>query len=461
MSDILFQYERVNPTSWAYLSSLLLLALFFKFNRVFSVRNIDLFMLIALAPGLLLVLYSYEQEGLGGAVNVVEIQKLGFQWLFAVGVIILIRLLIDPAMVRRPLLDPNLNAAGLAFLGSSLLFFLMANVVTGQLAQADLAPALPAAELKAHTAKIEASSDETLDTFDTEGPGYWLLYLLPRISTQTVIDQSAEAPPETDAERLQQQQRVGVVTTRVVAIISQVMIVVGLVLVGAWHFDNLVAGIAAAVMYLLLPYTAKWCGDPQHCLPASLLVWAVVLYRRPMLAGILIGLASGTIYYPFFLLPLWCSFYWDRGVKRFATGFMIAIGALMITMAITAGSPDRFLGHLRQMFGIRWPRLEHLQGIWRLGFWNPVYRIPIIIAFSALAISFIVWPNRKNLGVLISCTAALMVGAQFWQPHEGGMFVAWYLPLLLLTIFRPNLEDRIAATMVRESWWEQRKRRAT
>ena len=178
-----------------------------------------------------------------------------------------------------------------------------------------------------------------------------------------------------------------------------------------------------------------------------------------MLAGILIGLASGTIYYPFFLLSLWCSFYWERGVKRFAVGFLIAIAALMISMAISAGSPDRFLGHLRQMFGIRWPRLEHLQGIWR--FWDPVYRIPIIIAFSAFSISFVAWPNRKNLGVLISCTAALMVGAQFWQPHEGGMYVAWYLPLLLLTIFRPNLEDRIAATMVSESWWEQRKRRAT
>lgn len=457
MSDILFQYERVNPTSWAYLSSLLLLALFFKFNRVFSVRNLDLFMLISLAPGLLLVLFSYEKEGLGDAANVVEIQKLGFQWLFAVGVIIMIRLLIDPAMVRRPLLDPNLNAAGLAFLGSSLLFFLMANVVTGQPSPADLSPALPAAELKAQAAKLDPNDDETTDTFETEGPGYWLLYLLPRISTQTVIDQSAEAPPETDAERLQQQQKVGVVTTRVVAIISQVMIVAGLVLVGSWHFDNPVAGIAAAVMYLLLPYTAKWCGDPQHCLPASLLVWAVVLYRRPMLAGILIGLASGTIYYPFFLLSLWCSFYWDRGVKRFAAGFLIAIAALMISMAISAGSPDRFLGHLRQMFGIRWPRLEHLQGIWR--FWDPVYRIPIIIAFSAFSISFVAWPNRKNLGVLISCTAALMVGAQFWQPHEGGMFVALYLPLLLLTIFRPNLEDRVASTMVSESWWELRKRR--
>ena len=36
MSEILFQYEKVNPTSWAYLSSLLILALFFKFNRLNS-----------------------------------------------------------------------------------------------------------------------------------------------------------------------------------------------------------------------------------------------------------------------------------------------------------------------------------------------------------------------------------------------------------------------------------------
>lgn len=450
MSDILFQYEKVNPTSWAYLSSLLMLALFFKFNRVFSVRNVDLFLLISLAPGLLLVQYSYENDGIRS--NALEMQELGFQWLFAVGGLLLFRLLIDPAMVRRPLLEPNLNAAGLSFLGSSLLFFLMANVVTGKPSPADLSPAVPAAQMK-----VEPGG-EAVDTFETEGPGYWLIYLLPRISTQTVISQSDEKAPETDEEKEDQQKQVGVATVRVVAIISQVMIVAGVVLIGSWHFENLNAGIAAATMYLLLPYTAKWCGSVQHCLPASLLVWAVVLYRRPFAAGLLIGLASGTIYYPIFLLPLWCSFYWDRGVKRFAVGVLVAISVLIVSLYFTAGNLDRFFDDLRQMFGVRLPRLEHLQGIWREGFWNSVYRIPVLIAFCALAISFTAWPGRKNLGILISCTAALMVGAQFWHAHGGGMYVAWYLPLLLLTIQRPNLEDRVALTMVSEGWWEQRQK---
>jgi hypothetical protein len=30
--------------------------------------------------------------------------------------------------------------------------------------------------------------------------------------------------------------------------------------------------------------------------------------------------------------------------------------------------------------------------------------------------------------------------------------MAWYLPLFLLTVFRPNLEDRVAASVVGEGW---------
>jgi len=451
MSVILYEYEKVNPTSWAYLSSLLMLALFFKFNRVFSVRNLDLFLLIFLAPGLLLVQWSFENEGFKIDAALAA-QKLGFLWLHAVGAVLLLRLLLDSAMVRRPLLEPNLNAAGLAFLGSALLFFLMTNVVTGPIRRADWTPAMRAEEMRA-----EQEIGQPADTFETEGPGYWLLYWLPRISTQTVVAGSAETSPETAQEKKEQQQEVREITARVMAILSHVMIVLGLVLIGARHFDNLTAGISAATMYLLLPYTALWTGSVEHALPSALLVWAIVFYRRPLLAGILLGLASGTIYYPIFLLPLWCSFYWERGVKRFLFGVLVAIGALVLTLYLTT-DPEAFLSRLWQMFGVRLPKRENLQGIWREGFWNPLYRLPILFAFLALAISFVAWPPRKHLGTLISCTAALMIGAQFWHAHGGGIYVAWYLPLLLLTIHRPNLEDRVALAAVAEGWWQSRQR---
>lgn len=446
MPDILFHYERVNPTSWAYLSSLLMLALYFKFNRVLSVRNVDLFLLILLAPGLLLVQWSWENND---AENALAIEHLGFLWLLATELILLVRLLADNAMVRRPLLDPNLNAAGLMFMGSSLLFFLMANVVTGDPKAEDLLPGRTAEEVR-----VDVAVGEPQNSFETDGPGFFLFYRLPRVATQTVIKAQPVTEKTTPLAEYREERQIQVATTRVVAIISHVMIVIGMMLVGHLHYGNITMGIAAATMYLLLPYTALWTGAPAHALPAALLVWSIVCYRRPFLAGMMIGLASGTVYYPAFLLPLWCSYYWNRGLKRFVAGVVLMLGVLVLTLAFTATDTQLFIDRLLQMFGMRLPMNANLRGIWQ--FWNPVYRYPLIAAFVALSFGFTMWPYQKTLATLISCTAAIMCAVQFWHAYDGGIFIAWFLPLLLLMIFRPNLEDRVAEAMVGEGWWKKR-----
>ena len=453
MPDILFHYERVNPTSWAYLSSLLMLAMYFKFNRIWSVRNLDLFLLIFLAPGLLLV--QWAAENMGVHANAPSIQYMGFLWLFVTEGLLLVRLLLDSAMVRRPLLEPNLNAAGLLCLGGSLLFFLMANVVTGIPSAADLSPARHAEVVRVEEAEENQDTDVQSDSFSTDGPGFWLLYRQPRILTQQLIGAGDPEDQETPAERDEEELLIREATARVVAILSHITIVVGLLVIGYWHFENLTAGIGAMTMYLMLPYTALWTGSPQHALPASLLIWAVVFYRRPLLAGMMLGLAAGTIYYPAFMLPLWCSFYWSRGQKRFLTGVLLMIAVLVITMAVTATSTDLFVQRLLQMFGLRLPASTNLGGIWQT--WSPVYRYPILAAFVALSISFAIWPTRKNLGTLISGSAAIMLAAQFWHAYDGGIFIAWFLPLLLLTIFRPNLEDRTALNKLSRGWWLEKR----
>jgi len=456
MPDILFHYERVNPTSWAYLSSLLMLALYFKFNRIWSVRNIDLFLLILLAPGLLLVQWAAENEGI--APNAANIEYLGFLWLFMTQGLLLIRLMLDAAMVRRPLLEPNLNAAGLLFLGGSLLFFLMANVVTGKPSAGDLSPARQAEAVRTEEAQEaqEKNRDDTLsDSFSTDGPGFWSIYRLPRILTQQLIGAGDPNRQETAAERDQEELMIREATARVMAILSHVLIVVGLLVIGHWHFENITAGIAAMTMYLMLPYTALWTGSVEHALPASLLIWAVALYRWPLFAGMMIGLASGTIYYPAFLLPLWCSFYWYRGLKRFLAGVLLMIAVLVITMAVTATSTEDFVKQLFQMFGLRLPATSNLGGIWQS--WHSVYRFPILAVFVVLSFSFAIWPTQKNLGTLISCSASTMLAAQFWHAYDGGIFIAWFLPLLLLTIFRPNLEDRVPLNKLSRGWWLERR----
>src|SRR5687768_16780654 len=131
MSEILFQYRKIDPTTWVYLSSLLIISVFFKFNRFWSVRNLDLVLLILLAPGLLMVNQSRQALADAEAVEAVvetldevdtapaglaarkdslrNTQFFGYAWLLGVSAVWLVRLLADPTMIRRPLLEPNLS----------------------------------------------------------------------------------------------------------------------------------------------------------------------------------------------------------------------------------------------------------------------------------------------------------------------------------------------------------------
>ncbi len=439
MKEILVQYEPVNPTTWAYLASLLMIAVYFKFNRILSVRNLDLLGLVALAPALLMVQYGRLHANLG-------VEHAGYIWLFAVSGLFLLRLLLDSLMVRRPLLEPNLTVGGLAFLGLSLFVFLMANVVTGTPDAADVAGSQRAADL----VDGKAPGNE-LSSLQTHGPGFPLLFLLPQISTQSVLGENGQqqAPVATSTNiPANSAQLVHVVTARVMAILSQLGIVIGLVLVGVRHFDNIKTGIAAATLYLLLPYTAMWTGSVTHALPGALLVWAIVFYRWPLLAGAMIGLAFGTIYYPIFLLPLWISFYWQRGLTRFLIGVFAMVGVVMFVAALTSDDIQVFLRRLQQMYGLALPQATNLSGAWGQ-FWQPIYRYPIVAAHVGLSLSMALWPAQKNLGTLISYSAAVMLGTQFWYAHSGGLAPDWYLPLLLLTTFRSNLEDRVALAVVK------------
>ncbi len=441
MSDILFHYHKVNPTTWVYLSSLLTICLFFKFSRVWSVRNLDLLGLILLAPGLLMVDFGLSNDR-------PAIEQIGYIWLFATAGIFTIRMLFDPMMVRRPLLEPNLSVGGMTFLGLSLMAFLMANVVNSQPTPDDLAGAKGAEQV------VERKSSEPDDTsLATHGPGYPLLHLLPRLSTQFIENSSRQSPQEADLSR--DVVRRG--TARTMAIISHLAIVIGMVLIGYRHFDNIRAGIAAATLYLLLPYTAQLTGRVDHALPAALLVWAVEAYRRPLASGMLMGLAIGVIYYPAFLLPLWLGFYWQRGLLRFSLGVFTTLALLVGSLAFTSDSLPAFWSQVQQMFG--WTSLSpaDIEGFWSFDIIDPVYRYPVLVALLAFCISLALWPAQKNLGTLMSCSAAVMLATQFWHPHSGGLYMAWYLPLVLLTIFRPNLEDRVALSVLGEGWFPRRR----
>ncbi len=469
MSHLLLYYQRPEPATWVFLSSFLLFGLYFVFHRFWSLRNLDLVLLVLLAPGLMMVyegrrmrednvrpvstlklvhIQSQENTQLNTRIDngplssaplnaegkpispseeqmrpapeawtSEKLQFYGFAFLLTACGLLAIRMLIDPAIVRRPLLEPNLSIGGLCFIGVSLLIFLLANVITSD-------------------PRMEAEHGPPL------GPGYALLNMLPELPTTPAPDlPDWQRPPLTNPWLPN--------LARIVAIVANLAIVFGIVGVGYWHFDNIKTGIGAATMYLLLPYTAQMTGNVQHALPAAFLVLAILSYRLPLLAGLFLGTGAGLVYYPFFLLPLWISFYWHRGLGRLLSGVCISLGVLSILLLL--GGVEAFFAHLQKMYGLWFPSMDGLEGVWGTGI-PAIFRLPVLVAFIILSLSFSFWPARKTLGTLMCGTAAVMLAAQFWHGYGGGLYMAWFLPAVLLTIFRPNVDDRIAVKVVRPNW---------
>jgi len=421
MQEILFEYE-MHPTTWVYISSLLIIGIYFKFHRLFSVRNLDLLGLLTFSPGLLLIAHGQEQWG--------------YNWLFVVSGLFLVRLLIDPLMVRRPLLEPNLSASGLTFTGVALLVFLTANVLTVQISESDLEGARRWEQILARKAAPEEQA------LAHHGPGYPLFYAFADLSRRAIAPGDGSQP---EGGLVLQR-----ATTRATAVLGHLAVVLGIVLIGYRHFDNVQTGVAMASLYLLLPYTTQMTGQVDHVIPAALLVWAVASYRRPVVSGVLVGMAAGVIYYPIFLLPLWCSYYWRRGLVRFVAAVVVVLLFLTASLAFTSESFAAFVDNVQLTFGWTQLSLSSADGFWE--FHGQAYRIPVMAAFAGLSASLALWPAQKNLGTLMGLSAAVMLATQFWHAQQGGVYMGWYLPLLVLTIFRPNLEDRVAATAVSDSW---------
>ena len=540
MNEFPFGYERIQETSWAYLSSLLMLALFFKFNRFWTMRNLDLLLLILLAPGLLMVYHgermpsgsaaagvnlpvvvkpaetnplappssgsengsadgqanqvsspessfagelpaktgdsqlpSDSQAGLPAPITPTpaqpantrpadveptpmteltagqRLQRAGYIWLLAVGGIFLVRLLIDPLLVRKPMLEPNLTIGGLVFLGCSLMIFSFANIITAAPGTDDLEGAIGAVRMVKREAIDSAVDQQLLE----HGPGYPMLHVFPVIWTFSGQRSMMKADTTELAALVQME-----MAAKAVVIFSHILMVVGIIALGYYHFSNFRNGVGMAVIYLMLPHTSLYAGHVMHLLPGVLILWAVVMFRQPMVAGVMLGLATGVAYYPFFLLPLWVSFYWERGAGRFVAGMLTALAVCIAGLLPTSPDAAAFMAQLKTMFGFWLPRMQGLEGIWSLG-WDPWFRIPVLVAFITLCVSFVFWPMRKSLGTLIAYTSAVMVAVQFWHGYSGGVYLAWYVPLALAIFFRPNLSDRLATNELNPGWATRRRLR--
>lgn len=420
--------------------------MFFQFKRVFSLRNWDLLALFALVPGLLLVQSGHDRrrearqlddaatrlimlsaadgyaslsagllQGPARQRDVLarEILATGYTWLLAGSGYWILRCLLDLALIRRPGLTPNLNPAGLGWLAGSLFLALGAVAIN------------------------RPPPDE-----GRIGPPSTVLQEAQTRTEQIVRNTSGE----TDRNKVRWW------VERTLAGACHLMVIAALGWIGYYHFNNIGTGMAAATAYLTLPFLAFHMTQVHHVLPAALLLWAVAAYRWHRTAGALLGVAAGGFGFPIVVAPVWLSFYRSRGLGRFALSFLVAAGLSLLFAGIVLWLNGKFDLQIPTTMGLpQWSnwRVGGQEGFWVGAHW--AYRIPVFIAATAFMLVSAIWPTPKDLSNVIALSTAQLLAVQLWYAERGGIYVLWYLPLLILMVFRPSLNNHFPPTVRSET----------
>jgi hypothetical protein len=488
--SVFLDFNLPNATTWFYFSWLLAVALFFKFSRLLSIRNWDVVTVFLLVPGLLMIQAARAGSGSSPIQQALEAAELagrgaamaqgagcghapeaalwfggyshlhpalapqarlwwGYLWLMCGSGYFFLRCLLDLTLVQRPALSPNLNFGGLFWLAGALLACL-STVAFRAPALRPLDAATTLEKASPNPARLAGLSGEQRAPYNAQ-------------------NSPLVGPESAPFGQLRQQFGAKFWLSRIFAVLGHLVVVVGLILIGRWHFQDVTLGMAAATFYLLVPYTGLYVGQAHHVWPMALVVWALATYKLPILAGAFLGLAAGTMYFPIVLLPIWFSFYWRRGAGRFLAAFLLCAGLCLAIIGLVLWLQNDLDSSIREALGqTAWQpwRIPTTEGFWTGTYAQDAvtqdratqgatwaYRIPVSIAYAAFVLVTAFWPWPKNLAHVMTLSAAALIGIQFWYADQGGVYVLWYLPLLLLLIFRPNLEERRPAPIQAETDW--------
>jgi hypothetical protein len=353
--------------------------------------------------------------------------------LMALTILLIVRLLFDESLTRRPRLDQNLNQAGITFLCIPAFAILMFSVYMGR-------PEDSTFKAVEHGRALLERRDVPVDpqTGEHTQPAPTSTLIAAGGAAMAQLSGNLPKSPSDDSASTG---NVEVLLARSLVVVAHTFVVLGLLMIGRQHFASLQIGISMSCLYLLLPCTAVNVHELNHVLPAACLVWAIASYRNPVVSGVLLGLASGTLFFAAFLLPLWAVFYGKKGGLRFVVS-VLGIGAVLITsLLLISGDASSFTNKL--VTTANWTAYRLLDDSPTDGdatLSQLFIRIPMAAIFFVMLTAMTVLPRPRNLENLLSNSTCLVVAAQMWYPDDIGTYVLWYLPLFLIVIFRPRLD---------------------
>lgn len=401
--------------AWLCFSIPLVLTVFFRFGRVWSLRNFDLIVLLGVSLGVSLVRLYGNDFSFGVAV------------LMASTGVLLARLLADGFLVKRPRLETNLNPQALTFLGVAAVTVVTFGILFVPLPRASQQTVARGQEVLNGEAPLPKKKEDILTG---SGP-------VPAIATAG----SLEVSNRVAGERKTEPDAVPRVAAGILAGLGHVAVLAALIFIGIRHFHDRNLAVAMSVLYLLLPSTTVDPNSVNHILSAVWILWAVALYRVPWASGIFLGLACGSLLYPALLLPVWFAFFGRAHALRFAAALLGVWAVLLGSFAFLSHDVQNYLLGTLQLIpnGVEILVAGESPLTWRVT--NELIRWPIIGSFLVMLTALTIWPREKRFEHLLAASAAVIVGIQFWYPQQLGESLTGYIPLVLLIAFRPRLQQ--------------------
>jgi len=412
--SVFFDIQLPSPLVWFLMAFSLAFVSFFQFVRPLTLRNWDLLALFGFAPGFLLLEEARRMDDIG-------LRYAGYGWLLLQAAWWFARCLIDTRMDRRVRFPCNLTRPALIALAVC--------VVGGVLGM--------------------LSFRSTESQLFGKPPG---LFRGVETTATAVIQQAQFNTAE-------QGDLVKFWVMRGLSVVCHILVMTLLATICRQHFQDRTAAAAAPLLYMLLPATTFAFDQSHHVWPTAFVLAAVCSYRNAMWAGVFLGIAAGTSFFPLVLLPVWLQFYRQRGQGMFALGFGIAaVTAAAIAVALLSLAGQYTTGLWQTFHLADWQpwTVPTAESIWMGGRW--IYRLPVFVVYIAFVGFLFIWPSVKNLGQLLAASAAALIGIQFWFADRGGVYVLWFAPLLILMMLRPTAAELQPPRDVRKAFfgWPRR-----
>jgi hypothetical protein len=214
------------------------------------------------------------------------------------------------------------------------------------------------------------------------------------------------------------------------------------------HFTSL----AVVLIYAISPYILGMVSElgierASHISGMPFIIVALLLLHRPAIAGLLLGIATGMLYYPLFLAPLWFRYLWRGNGIRKGLVFLatyVAVGIICMIMLTSMVHPiDESESALGAFINdtIAQQQFKAGYGNSPLSFWGqyPEFAVwgkptaGVLYCFFCLSLAF--YPRCIGFERLIALTAAVLVGTQLVLSFSGGTYIGFYLAPLILVLF--------------------------